>query len=78
MFNPTTAHDSISPDSREGMREVRVSEVPADESEAEKRFSYSETFSDKLTADRYLGEFTNKYHLTLRIFNGRYRKNIPH
>ena len=147
MFNPTTAHDSISPDSREGMREVRVSEVPADESEAERRFRYSETFSDKLTADhlpsllrevmdtqqgaenrdkvmiycqqgccrclsaagdahrmggsppatagsgglravaernipkktadRYLGEFTNKYHLTLRIFNGRYRKNIP-
>ena len=48
MFNPTTAHDSISPDSREGMREVRVSEVPADESEAERRFRYSETFSDKL------------------------------
>ena len=48
MFDPTTAHDSISPDSREGMREVRVSEVPADESEAERRFRYSETFSDKL------------------------------
>ena len=28
----------------------------------------------KKTADRYLGEFTNKYHLTLRISNGRYSK----
>lgn len=59
------------------MRKVRISEAPDMESDSEKRFSYSETFSDKLTADRYLGEFTNKYHLTLRIFNGRYRKNTP-
>ena len=48
IINPTTDHDPISPDSREGLRVLRVSEVPADESEAERRFRYSETFSDKL------------------------------
>ena len=77
IISPHSDQQDISSDGCEKMRKVRISEAPDMESDSEKRFSYSETFSDKLTADRYLGEFTNKYHLTLRIFNGRYRKNIP-